>query len=104
MKKADRLVKTLPTLGKEYRVSFDIFINSFNTGWESVLHLTATGKDCCNYGDRVPAVFINGGSKKFHISSALNGNGNSYYNVPSSLRTGEWINVEISQSLINNKV
>jgi len=99
--KKNNLLKTLPTIGKQFTVSFDVYINKFGTGWQSILHLTSTGNNCCNWGDRVPAVWISH-EKKFHILAALNGQGNAGYHGTVA-KTGEWISVKISQTLINSK-
>ena len=53
-------------------------------------------------GDRVPAVWINP-NKEFLIDFALNGKGNSGY-AGTTATSGEWIYLEISQTLFDNKV
>jgi hypothetical protein len=37
------------------------------TGWGSIFHFSATGGNCCEYGDRVPAVWFYPDSHRLHI-------------------------------------
>jgi len=99
--KKNNLLETLPSIGKEFSISFDVFINKFGPSWQNILHLTSTGRDCCNWGDRVPAVWISS-KKQFYICSALNGGGDSCYHGTVA-NAGEWISVEISQTFSNYK-
>ena len=98
--KKNNLLYTVPTLSKQFTVSFDVYINKF-VSYQSILRLTSTDVNCCNLGDRVPGVWIYGG--KFYISFALNGNANKVYHGTVA-KAGEWISVKISQNLINSKV
>ena len=34
--------------------------------WGSILHLSATGNNCCSYGDRIPGVWFHPGSHRLH--------------------------------------
>jgi len=99
--KKNNLLKTLPTIGKEFTVSFDVYINKFGPSWQNIIHLTSTGRDCCNWGDRVPAAWISS-KKQFYICSAINGGGDTcYHGTVANAR--EWISVHISQTLNNGK-
>jgi hypothetical protein len=43
------------------RISFEIIPDREvvgNSGWGSIFHFSATGGNCCEYGDRVPAVWF----------------------------------------------
>ena len=52
---AQHAVIDLPT---DYEVSFDITPSSDLVGsWGNIIHLTATGNNCCAYGDRIPGLF-----------------------------------------------
>ena len=53
-----------------YSVEFDITVTNPGFGWTNVFHFTANG-DQANYGDRIPALFINSDGY-FHICSAVN--------------------------------
>ena len=97
----DNLITELPFIGKEYRISFDVFISEYGTGWQSVIHFTVDG-DIAKYGDRIPGVFIYQ-DKKMYIASAINGNRNYVYGHTTVIPKGKWSQVEISQKLINSK-
>ena len=67
-----------------------------------MIHLTATGGNCCKYGDRTPAVWFHGSStsatkNRFHICSAVNGVGNYCLNSGLIVPRGQWTSVEIMQ-------
>ena len=71
-------------------------------GWTNIIHLTATGGNCCNYGDRTPAVWFHSSSttatgNKLHICSSINGNGNTCFNPGLVVRRGQWATMEIKQ-------
>jgi hypothetical protein len=43
----------------DYRISFEITPqNRVQEGWSNIFHITATGQNCCNYGDRIPGVWF----------------------------------------------
>ena len=101
--KKSNLVTTLPYIAEEYKISFDLFVTKHITDtWQSVIHFTAGG-NVGKYGDRIPGIWINK-NKKLYIMSALNGIPHKTYNFPKVLEEGKWINVEISQTLVDNKV
>ena len=88
---------TLPHLGKDYLVSFDVKATSFIGSWQSIVHFT-TGGNMKKYGSRTPAIFFNS-KRKLHITSAINGNKNYYWNDPVQRKENEWINIQISQHI-----
>ena len=98
--KRNNLLYTLPTLGKQFSVSFEVYINKFKPNWQNILHLTATGSNCCGVGDRVPVVWIHE-NRNIYICHTLNEVGNKCANV--AVGSGEWISVQISQRYINSK-
>ena len=95
------LLTTVPFLWKEFKLSFDVFISKFTSGWQNIVHFTTGGNDP-DYGERIPGVWI-ADDKQFHIRFALNGNGDGGYRGTVAT-SGEWIHLEISQTLIDNKV
>merc|ERR1719153_1550486 len=98
--KRNNLLYTLPALGKQFNLYFEVYINKFGPNVQNILHFTSTGNNCCNVGDRIPGVWaVEHGY--LHISYALNGNGNQFGEV--AVRSREWISVQISQTLINNR-
>ena len=54
--------------------------------WTNVFHMTSTDNNCCNHGDRIPAVFV-GKEKHFHITASVGGNGNFHHNYNFELNT-----------------
>jgi len=96
------LAGTISKLHKTYSVSLDIYANSFVNAWQSIIHVTGTGGNCCGYGDRTPGLWFHGSANsqsKLHICSAVNGNGNACYNS-GSFNVGTWFNVKVTQQLI----
>ena len=56
------------------------------------------------YGERIPALWGNGGSSPhFHVTSAINGNHNYHkdFNIPTNL-IGTWIKLRMSQRKLTN--
>ena len=92
----------LPYLGKEYSVSFELFMNKMPTAnYQSVIQLT-TGKDCCGMGDRSPGVWVMN-SKELLVTAAISGNGNTHKMFP-GMEENKWYKIEINQRKGNGKV
>ena len=101
--KKNNQITVLPFLGKEYRLLFELKVTKFGTeAHQSVIHLTLGG-NAEKYGDRTPGVWITN-TKLFGIASAISGNLNSYQDLPTVLEENKWIRVEISQTLMDEKV
>ena len=76
-------------------------VNSAGSGWSSILRFTSTNNNCCNIGDRIPAIFYN--SEGFlSISSAVNEDGDYYLRYYIDLE--KWYHIEIVQKTENGKV
>ena len=100
----DYLVDILPSWGKYFEISLNIWVNSFSgseMGWSELLRFTATEGNCCSAGDRIPAIFVNSAGY-IHVTSQVGGNGNFYKNINIKLKT--WIKVGIKQYPENGKV
>ena len=97
------LLTTLPTLTKEWRVSFEFRPGSYlQRSYAQVLHMTIGGKSG-NIGDRTPALWIHRTSGVY-LTTTLNGRAN----VGRLFRTikppvNEWSRVEISQDKKGSK-
>jgi len=93
----------LPYLGKEFSISFELFINEV-TGypWQSVLHLTTgnTGENRGKMGLEIPTVAVNV-YKDLYVIFAISGNDSS--KAVGKVKENEWIKVEISQKLADDK-
>jgi len=58
-------------------ISFLINIVSGLDKWRCIFHFNNTDKDCCNFGDRVPAMFVHpDNTTKFHIKYSTDTTGN----------------------------
>nr|XP_047141070.1 uncharacterized protein LOC105844474 [Hydra vulgaris] len=94
------IVANIPMLDAEHIVSFDVYPSSIAANIRSVVHFTI-GSNNVEYGDRVPAVFINPNGA-MTISYPLNGVLNyNFTSTPVLLNT--WTNVRISQVLIGTQ-
>ena len=92
------LLSTIPALGKQWRVSLEVFPENFDhTGLASVLHMV-TGERLGRFGKRIPAVWIHR-SKAVVVSTALGKKPiftkRFRSNVPA---LGNWTQIEVSQS------
>ena len=100
--KKGNLLATIPKLSWSYSVKFDFKPTQFQSGWTNIIHLTAFGKNMDQYGDRIPAVFLQSSSttatkNKLHIYSAVNGDKNHAVSSDAVVAVGEWTTIEISQ-------
>jgi len=93
-------IATIANFGPEYRVAVDIMVHSASSVWNSILRFTSTGGDCCNVGDRIPAIFYNSGGHLL-IESAVNERGN--YGPTYGIDLEEWYHIEIFQTILNGK-
>ena len=85
---------TFPVLKKTFRLSFDVWLEPRgNDVWQNVIHLT-TGNDYT----RLPVVFI-GNNNKCGVAFEK-----GWYFCSNDLKTNIWMNLEISQQLLNKKV
>ena len=93
--KKNTLLTTLPTLTKEWRVSFEFMATSYTSTLAQVLQLTIGGKSG-NIGDRTPALWIHK-SKGVYVVTTLNGKANvgKYFDMKPP--RDDWTTVEISQ-------
>ena len=98
MLKRNTLLTTLPTLTKEWRVSFEFNPKNFNyNGYAQILQMTIGGKGG-KVGDRTPALWIHK-SKGVYIVTTLNGKANVGKFFPTNkLPIGKWSALEISQT------
>jgi hypothetical protein len=94
--KGNKVNQVFNNWGREYLVKLDIEINAeFTENWLNVFHMTNTDNNCCNQGDRLPAMFINK-DKWFQLSSSLGSSGDHVFKFYYELNTP--YHVEISQT------
>lgn len=94
------LLASVPKLGKEYYISFDVKPNSFVNEWQSVLHFTSDNTNIDSYGSRAPGIWFHHLTSTLHICSALNGGKNTCYNA-AGFTIGKWTNVQIYQNQVD---
>uniref|UniRef100_A0A7M5V0H6 Uncharacterized protein n=1 Tax=Clytia hemisphaerica TaxID=252671 RepID=A0A7M5V0H6_9CNID len=97
-------IAKVPVVKKEFMVSFDIKPLAKTGGWTNVFRIQQKGhKDCCSYGDRIPAVFMRPGDTRLHISYSVSGAGNRFFDT-ARLAIGKYHKVVIQQrKQINGK-
>ena len=101
------LLTTIPSLTKEWYLSFQFKANKIEQGFQQVLHMTTGGKGAgsgAKYGDRIPAIWIHD-SKGFLISSAAGGKKSKY--VKPSWFTGKrdgWVQIVVEQKLVGSEI
>ena len=59
---------TLSGTTGNYRLSLDINPLGVVEDWGSIVHFTYTGDNCCNFGDRAPALFFWPGTTQLHVA------------------------------------
>ena len=97
----NNLLATLPSWGPTYKVSFDLYIRSFdaeNLGggvWAELIRFTSTNNHGGSPGDRVPAVFTHKNLSIIHVVNQIGSNVNYATNVKLSEKT--WYKVELVQ-------
>ena len=103
----NNLLSTLPTWGPSFRISLDLYINSFhgpnlkNGKFAELLRFTSRDGNCCAVGDRIPAVFTD--KRGFiQVATQIGTQGNKWRNVKLSQKT--WHRLDILQYTWNNKV
>ncbi len=63
----DKIVKVFKSFGDSYSIRFDVKITKdLPNGWTNILHFT-TGASHSASGTRIPALFLNGDTKSFHL-------------------------------------
>ena len=98
-----KLLSTIPTLGKQWRVSFEVFPESFNhKGLASVLHMM-TGEKANKFGKHIPAVWIHR-SKAIFVSTSLGKKTTFTRRFRAKVLTlRNWTLLEVSQSRAGEK-
>ncbi|XP_065683176.1 uncharacterized protein LOC100198829 isoform X2 [Hydra vulgaris] len=92
-----KILSVLPTIEKEYLVSFDYYPSSFPyVGFYSVIRFTSIDVPYDNEHN-VSGVYLHS-SGSLLIASSINGNGFKHY-YTDVIELKQWINIEISQAL-----
>ena len=86
---------TVP-LPPDYKVQFEFTPEGeVVKSWSSIVHFSATGNNCCNYGDRVPAVWFYPGSRRLHVIDGHGPIGNDECAITEELEVGTKYTVTI---------
>lgn len=80
-------------------VSFWINITTINSNWRNIFHVSNTNRDCCNPGDRVPAVWISPNNASLYIKASSQNNGDDGLTVSAQLP----LNTPIFITIVFNK-
>ena len=112
--------KSYPTWGPSFKVSFSLKINKLpriidRKIYTNIIHFT-NGGNCCNYGERIPAVYIKRvrtgrwwwrrNYVQLTFISAINGRGNFRIDFPrgrNGLALGKQYDITIQQSKIGGR-
>ena len=102
----NKLVFSVPRWGPTFKISFEVNILSFSNcnpdKMANLLTFTATDNDCCEIGDRVPALFIN--SQGFlQVANHIDEDGNWIDRSP-HLNQNQWYMIEVEQYIEHNEV
>ena len=69
----------MPSLSKEWKVSFTLLPIDLKSKWKSILHIT-TGENACCFGSRTHAIFAKASGLNVH--SAISGDENKPFSFP----------------------
>lgn len=64
------------TTSRDYSLRFKLKLASTSSGWTSIILFSANGRDCCSYGDRIPAIWVYPSSSSLHIIMGNTADGN----------------------------
>ena len=64
------------TAKADYKLSFEIVPTATIADWASILHFNAGNKDCCDLGNRSPAIWFHPGSTRLHVRIGDSADGN----------------------------
>ena len=95
-------IATIANWGPEYRVKVKVTVHSARLEWSNILRFTSTDSNCCNIGDRVPAIFLRPSGRAIAITNAVGANGN--YHFDHNIEIGKSYDIEIVQEKENGKV
>ena len=83
-------------------MSLELKIKSYNVPnlkdeyWAEVLRFTTTDNNCCNVGDRIPAIFTNNNDKKVYVIMDINNKGNKHV-LEHAFEENKWYRIKLTQ-------
>ena len=91
-----KLLGHLPTWGPEFCLSLQVKVNSWTNELGSVFRIAGREGDCCELGQRYPAIFtLPASTNTIQITSAIGNNGNEHHDLV--VPRGQWFKITISQ-------
>ena len=65
---------------KQYSISFMYNLTGLNPDWNNIFHISNTGNNCCNNGDRIPALWVKPNESNFYLKFSTDDNGDDGIN------------------------
>merc|ERR1712221_20492 len=101
--KKGQLLAVIPEWGPNFRITFDLNVHSLyssrSDGWANVLYFTASGKDCCSIGDRVPGLWTNSKGNYLYFCNNVDHNGDYCRTTAAgAFRTNTWCNKSLKDT------
>lgn len=91
----NKLLKTLPNVNGEYRVSFDALVRDVDSSqlWHNMIHLS-TGENKVHRGNRIPGLWLfkNG---RLHVTSDVNGDLNYITDDTQAFPLNRWVSIVV---------
>jgi hypothetical protein len=97
LQKKNVLVKSGFTLGKQWRLSFDVYQKGKISNWGSIVHFTQSG----NY-PRIPAIWFHPNGQKLHMCMWTQAGTNDCWNS-GDIALQKWHSIVMSQTAVNGK-
>ena len=88
----DNFIGTIASWGPTFMVTLQLYINSFDTTAEAaeILRFTTTCGDCCNVGDRIPALWTHR-EGSIYFTTQIDENNNYYRHKSVKKKKNIWI-------------
>ena len=82
--------------GAEYELTLDLYpYGTPYSDWNNIIHFTANGENCCEYGERIPAIWFYADSTRLHVIAGSNSSGNAGFHPIVQLPTNAWTTVRL---------
>ena len=98
----NNLIGTAEHWGPEFKITVDIKINSFlkqSTKVLEIFRFASVEGNCCEIGQRLPALFSWFKNNTFHLTSNIGTKGNTWFDLP-GFQEKKWYNFKIVQTEI----
>ena len=98
----NNLIGTAEHWGPEFKITVDIKINSFlkqSTKVLEIFRFASVEGNCCEIGQRLPALFSWFKNNTFHLTTNIGTEGNTWFDLP-GFQEKKWYNFKIVQTEI----